>query len=106
MKTSLFVAAAVAAVLATPAAFAVDPVTSPSAAIVQDSPITSSVNSALKAENSGNFANIQVNTDSNGVVWLKGNVASQADADRAVAIAKGTANVKSVRSELAVKSGY
>jgi osmotically-inducible protein OsmY len=40
----------------------------------------------------------------NGAVRLKGTVDTQAEADRAVALAKQTENVKSVNSEIIVKA--
>lgn len=114
MKTSSLLIAIAVTAFAGSAAFAADAYTSPNATspaastaattgYVADSPITSSVKERLKAERVNSFANIQVNTDANGVVWLKGMVDTQAEADRAVALAKGTDNVKSVNSEITVK---
>jgi hyperosmotically inducible protein len=46
---------------------------------------------------------IQVDTDANGVVWLSGTAKTQSDVDKAVAIAKGTDGVVTVKNNLKVK---
>jgi hyperosmotically inducible periplasmic protein len=110
MKTSFLVTALVAGALGSTLAYAADPATTPSQGstqgMVKDSPMAASVTSALQAETAGNFADVQVSTDSSGTVFLKGNVATQAEADKAISIAKGTPNVKSVHSDLIVKPKY
>jgi hyperosmotically inducible protein len=72
-------------------------------AFVKDSAITIKVKSKLAAENLKTLAQIQVDTDSNGDVWLSGFARSQADIDTAVRIARETENVKSVTSEIKIK---
>jgi hyperosmotically inducible protein len=44
-----------------------------------------------------------VDTDENGVVWLRGTAPTQEAADRAVAIARETEGVKDVRSHIKVR---
>jgi hyperosmotically inducible protein len=97
MKTSYLIAAIAAVALAGPAAFAAD-------AYSQDSPISTAVKSKLTAESVKSYSTIQVDADANGAVRLKGTVDTQAEADRAVALAKQTENVKSVNSEIIVKA--
>jgi osmotically-inducible protein OsmY len=72
-------------------------------AFVQDSAITVAVKSKLAAENMKTLGQIQVDTDSNGVVWLSGFARSKEDADTAVRIARETEHVKSVKSEITIK---
>ena len=101
MKSSIVLSALVIGALCAPVAVLADgegPTT-----LVKDSAITVAVKSKLAAEHVGSLTNIHVDTDNNGVVWLKGNVETQAQADQAIAIAKGTDNVKSVHSDLTVK---
>jgi hyperosmotically inducible protein len=72
-------------------------------AFVKDSAITASIKTKLAAEHITSLGNIHVDTDQNGVVWLTGSAHSQAEADKAVAIARGTEHVVSVHSDLSVK---
>lgn len=72
-------------------------------AFVKDSAITVVIKSKLAAENIKTLAQIQVDTDSNGDVWLSGFARSQEDADTAVRIARETEHVKSVTSEIKIK---
>ncbi len=75
----------------------------PVTATRKDSPISSAVKSKLTAESVKSYSTIQVD-EANGVVNLKGTVDTQAEADRAVALAKQTENVKTVNSEIMVKA--
>lgn len=72
-------------------------------AFVKDSAITTKVKAKLAAEKMGSLTHISVDTDRNGAVVLSGTVRSQQEADKAVAIAHGTAGVTSVSSKLQVK---
>lgn len=103
MKTSLVLAAIVVAAIAAPVASAAGAYKSLPGGFVKDSPVTLAVKARLNSERVNSFSRLHVATDADGVVWLEGTVDSQAEADRAVAIAKGTDNVKSVNSELVVK---
>ena len=72
-------------------------------AFVKDSVITTKVKSRLAAEHIKSLGRIHVDTDENGVVWLRGTARSQEAADRAVAIARETEGVKDVRSHIKVR---
>ena len=77
-------------------------------ALTQDSIITTSVyakiKSTLAGENQDSAAHIKVDTDKKGVVALSGTAKSQADADKAVAIAQGVEGVTAVENKLVVKA--
>jgi len=72
-------------------------------AFVKDSVITTKIKSKLAAEHPGSVKHISVDTDKNGVVWLSGTTDSQAEADKAVEIARNTEGVKSVNAKLKVQ---
>ena len=69
---------------------------------VKDSVITTKIKTKLAAEHLGSAKHIKVDTDMNGVVWLSGTANNQAEADKAVALARDTEGVKSVKSEIKV----
>jgi hyperosmotically inducible protein len=69
---------------------------------VKDSAITTKIKTRLAAEHVTSVGDIHVNTDRNGVVWLSGSVKTRQAADRAVSIARSTAHVKRVHSEIKV----
>ena len=70
---------------------------------VKDSIITTKVKAKLAEEKLSSLVHIKVDTDNKGVVWLSGTARTQSDADKAVAIARGTEGVTSVTSEIQVK---
>ncbi len=70
---------------------------------VKDSAITVKVKAGLADEKMSSLAHIRVDTDSKGVVVLSGNARTQADADKAVSIARGTEGVTSVKSKIKIK---
>jgi hyperosmotically inducible protein len=70
---------------------------------VKDSVITTKIKSQLAAEHIGSVAHIKVDTDRNGVVWMTGTANTQAEADKAVTIARNTEGVKSVKSDLKIQ---
>ncbi len=70
---------------------------------VKDSVITTKVKAKLADEKMSSLAHISVDTDNKGIVVLSGNVRTQADADKAVSIARGTEGVTDVRSHLRIK---
>src|ERR1035441_3791002 len=72
-------------------------------AFVKDSVITTKVKSKLAAEHIKSLGRIHVDTDENGVVWLRGTASTQEAADRAVAVARETEGVKDVRSHIKVR---
>jgi len=71
-------------------------------AFVKDSAITTKIKTKLAADHLPSLAKIHVDTDAQGVVWLTGSASSQADADRAVQIAKDTDGVRGVKSDIKV----
>lgn len=70
---------------------------------IDDATITSRVKSKFATDSTVSALHINVET-AKGVVTLSGNVASQAEKDQAIALAKATPDVKSVKSSLSVKS--
>jgi len=71
-------------------------------AFVKDSVITTKVKSKLAAEHIRSLGYIHVDTDENGVVWLRGRAKTQEAADKAVEIARSTEGVKDVHSHIKV----
>ncbi len=72
-------------------------------AFVKDSVITTKVKAKLAAEHVQSLGRIHVDTDANGVVWLRGTARTQDAADLAVSLAKGTEGVKDVHSHITIK---
>ena len=72
-------------------------------AFVKDSVITTKIKSKLAAEHVHSLGRIHVDTDANGVVWLRGTARTQDAADMAVTIAKETEGVKDVHSHITIK---
>jgi len=70
-------------------------------AATDDSSVSTRVRTVLLNDPQVNGGNINV-TASNGVVTLSGRVRSEAERERAVALARQTSGVSDVRSELAV----
>jgi hyperosmotically inducible protein len=70
---------------------------------VKDSVITTKIKTQLAVEHPGSMKHIKVDTDKNGVVWMTGTANTQEQVDQAVAIARNTEGVKSVKSELKVQ---
>jgi hyperosmotically inducible periplasmic protein len=70
-------------------------------ATTDDSSVSTRVRTVLLNDPQVNGGNINV-TASNGVVTLSGRVRSEAERERAVALARQTSGVSDVRSELAV----
>jgi osmotically-inducible protein OsmY len=69
---------------------------------VDDSVITGKVKSSIFSDSSLKVNEINVETFK-GVVQLSGFVKSQADAEKAVQIARGVAGVKSVKNDMRIK---
>jgi len=74
------------------------------AAFVKDSAITTSIKTQLAAQHLTSMGRIHVDTDKDGVVWLTGSARSQEAADKAVSIARETEHVRTVHSDIKVKS--
>jgi hyperosmotically inducible protein len=69
---------------------------------VKNSAITMKIKARLAAEHVASLGDIHVMTDKDGVVWLSGSTKSRQAADKAVSIARSTAHVKRVHSEIKV----
>ena len=102
---NLLTALLLAGALVAPVAMAQDADTDRShpTAFVKDSAITTKIKSKLAADHITSLGRIHVDTDQNGVVWLTGSARSQQAIDHAVAVAKETDGVKSVKSTLVIK---
>jgi len=70
---------------------------------VKDSAITAAIKTKLAAEHFKSLADIRVNTDDKGVVWLSGQVSTKYDSKKAEDIARQTDGVRAVKNELVVK---
>ena len=94
----------VGAVLA-PVAFAADSDTDRNkpTTFVKDSVITTKIKSKLAADSPASVANIRVDTDKDGIVWMSGTAKSQDEVDKALSIARSTEGVKSVHNEMKVQ---
>ena len=67
-----------------------------------DTSVAAAVHEKLAAENNKALEELKVSADGNGTVWLSGRVYSQDAADRAVALAKSTDGVRTVKSKITV----
>ncbi|MHB8742407.1 MAG: BON domain-containing protein [Sulfuricaulis sp.] len=70
---------------------------------VNDSVITTKIKAMLADDKMRSLAHVMVDTDSNGVVVLSGNVRTQEEANKAVSIARSTDGVTSVKNRLQIK---
>jgi len=70
---------------------------------VKDSAITTKIKTKLAGEHLASLANISVDTDKNGVVWMRGTVKDQTELDQAMRIAQNTEGVKSVKNGLKIQ---
>jgi len=102
LKT-LFVVAALAAPALVLAAEDRDADRSHPKAFVKDSVITTKIKSKLAAEHIKSLGRVHVDTDANGIVWLRGTARTQEAADQAIAIARGTEGVTDVHSHITVR---
>ena len=100
---SLLIIAAMCAPVVVLAAGDADADRSHPKAFVKDSVITTKVKSKLAAEHIKSLGRIHVDTDENGVVWLRGTARTQEAADQAVAVARGVEGVKEVHSNIKVR---
>jgi hyperosmotically inducible protein len=57
----------------------------------------------LAKEKIGSLAHIQVDTDNNGVAWLRGTAKTHEGADKAMSIARDTKGVNSVESHIKIR---
>ena len=105
MKFKLAATCLVIGTALAPVAFAADSDTDRNkpATFVKDSVITTKIKTKLAAENPASMANISVDTDKDGVVWMSGTAKSQAEVDKALSIARSTEGVKTVKNEVKVQ---
>jgi hypothetical protein len=71
--------------------------------VIKDSSIKSSIKAQLASDSYKGLSHIDVDVEHHGIVSLEGKVPSQEAADRVISIARGTAGVREVKSELRVK---
>lgn len=74
-------------------------------AYVKDSVVTAKIKAKLAKDKMTSATHIKVDTDNSGIVMLSGTAKSQAEADRAVEIARATDGVKDVKSDIQVGGG-
>lgn len=100
MKTNLKTLLIIGALTMPLAAFAAegDPVSTKLA----DTVITAKVKGEFAKDKAVSASDIKVETDSNGLVQLSGTAKTQAEADKAVQIAKNTKGVTAVKSDIVV----
>jgi len=105
MKLKLAATCFVVSAALAPVAFAADSDTDRNkpATFVKDSVITTKIKSKLAADSPASMANIRVDTDKDGIVWMSGTVKSQDEVDKALSIARSTEGVKSVHNEMKVQ---
>ena len=101
MKFKLAAACFVIGAALAPVAFAAD--SDKPTTFVKDSVITTKIKSKLAAENPASMANISVDTDKDGVVWMGGTAKTQAEVDKALSIARSTDGVKTVKNDVKVQ---
>lgn len=105
MKISHIASLLVTAALVAPlAAHAEDKPAGTAKVWVKDSVITTKIKAELATSKPSSLAKVHVETDANGWVELTGNVATQADKDRAETTAKAVEGVKNVDNKLMVKA--
>jgi hyperosmotically inducible periplasmic protein len=73
-------------------------------AFVKDSAITAKIKTKLAERHVTSLGRIHVDTDSKGVVWLRGSAKTQEAADKAVAIARETDHVTAVHSDITINN--
>ena len=70
--------------------------------VIKDSMITAKIKAAMAKDKQVSALNIRVDTDDKGVVTLSGKAKSQAEADKAVALARSVEGVASVQNNIQV----
>ncbi len=102
LVTSSLLAGALALPMVSHAATDSDSDRSSPKTFAKDTVITTKVKAKLAKEKLSSTVHIRVDTDDHGVVSLSGTAKSQADADRAVAIAQRVEGVTSVENKLQI----
>jgi len=70
---------------------------------LSDTMVTAKVKAEFAKDKTVSASDIKVETDSNGLVQLSGTAKSQAEADKAVQIAKNTKGVTAVKNDIVVQ---
>lgn len=73
---------------------------------VKDSVITTKIKTKLAADHPDSMMHIQVDTDKNSVVWLSGTANSQTAVDQAVAVARSTEGVRSIKNHIRIEMAH
>jgi hyperosmotically inducible protein len=71
---------------------------------ISDAALTAKIKSDFAKDKQVSALNINVDTDNKGVVTLRGNAKSKAEADKAVSLARATKGVTSVKNEIKVQA--
>ena len=100
MKTNLKTLLIIGALTTSMAAFAAEG--DPVATKLSDTVITTKVKAEFAKDKMVSASYIKVETDSNGLVRLSGTAKTQAEADKAVALAKNVKGVTAVKSDIVV----
>jgi hyperosmotically inducible protein len=74
-------------------------------AFVKDSTITTKIKARLAAEHIASLGRLHVETNKDGVVWLRGTVRTREAAKMAVGIARSTDGVRRVHSRIEIRKG-
>ena len=72
-------------------------------AFVKDSVITAKIKAEMAKDKQVSAMHIKVDTDSNGLVQLRGNAKSRAEADKAVSIAQNVKGVVWVKNDIQIQ---
>jgi hyperosmotically inducible protein len=75
---------------------------SPVKTVIKDSMITAKIKAAMAKDKQVSALNIKVDTDDKGIVTLSGKAKNQAEADKAVALARSVEGVVSVQNNIQV----
>lgn len=110
MKTKLAISLVLIGSLLAPAAGytsdysgGTSPTSSSPKEVIKDSVITSKIKAKMAMDKQVSAMRIKVETDKSGVVQLSGTAKSQAEVDRAVAIAREVEGVTSVENKIQIK---
>ena len=98
MKSKLLIATLVVGALSIPAAYSAETFKE----AVKDSVITTKIKAEMAKDKQVSAIHIKVDTDANGMVQLTGTAKSQAEADKAVTIAKSVKGVTTVDNKIKV----
>jgi len=102
MNFKFLASALVVGVLAAPAVTYANDTTDKAKTAVKDSVITTKIKAEMVKDKTVSATSVKVDTNDQGVVTLSGKAKTQAEADRAVAIAKGVKGVTDVQNNISV----